>query len=112
MVNPFPTIQPLASTSTSHPSTSTYTSPYPSQWLFLPSHLTHTPSSLPTRDPIPLTEELELRKRGVELMVRIAEYMPKLDPVGQGVEEVRKIVELGGGEAKTFLLQSKEYQEL
>lgn len=115
MVHPFPSTQPVASTSTSTPTptpTPAYISPYPSQWLFTPTHLTHTPSSLPTRDPIPLQEELDLRKRGVELIVRIAEYMPKLDPVGMGQEEVRKIVELGGGESKTFLLQSKEYQEL
>ncbi|KAG7528488.1 hypothetical protein FFLO_06111 [Filobasidium floriforme] len=57
---------------------STYISPYPQQWLFSPAHLEVTPSS--EDNTIPLETELEDRRRGVDLIRRICERLPELDP--------------------------------
>jgi hypothetical protein len=56
----------------------TYTSPYPQQWIFSPAHLHATPSS--DDGTISMELELEDRRRGVDLIRRLCERLPDMDP--------------------------------
>lgn len=86
----------------------TYTSPYAQQWQFLPSHLQVTPSS--EDGTMTFEEELEIRRRGVELIARICERLPQLDPSQQ--PEVKQMTMLNETDMRHWTLTHKEYQAM
>lgn len=88
---------------------STYTSPYPQQWLFSPAHLQATPSS--EDNTIPLELELEDRRRGVDLIRRLCERLPSMDP--SQVQEVKAMQpNWTVADARHWALTHEEYQSM
>lgn len=86
----------------------TYVSPYSQQWLFSPAHLHVTPSS--QDNTISLTTELQDRKAGVELIVRICERLPSTDPKYR--TEARALENFSEADHRQWELMHMEYQSM